>query len=122
MQRDARCYLWDALKAAGAVRTFLRGKTYEDFIEDDLVRSAVERQLEIIGEALSQLVKVDPQMASNVAELRRVIGFRNILVHGYAAIDYDTVWRLIEDKLPELQLNLTMLLRSADPSPDPSAC
>ena len=121
MRRDARCYLWDALKAAEAVQSFLRGRTYEAFVEDDLLRSAVERQLEIIGEALSRLAKVDPQIADNVAELRRIIAFRNILVHGYAAIDYDTVWRLIEDKLPELRSNLTMLLRAADPSQDPSA-
>jgi uncharacterized protein with HEPN domain len=66
----------------------------------------VERQLQIIGEALSQLARIDPRIAGNVAELRRIIAFRNILVHGYAAIDYDTVWRLIEDKLPELQVNL----------------
>jgi uncharacterized protein with HEPN domain len=121
MRRDARCYLWDALKAAEAVQSFLRGKTYEAFVEDDLLRSAVERQLEIIGEALSQLAKVDPQIADSVAELRRIIAFRNILVHGYAAIDYATVWRLVEGKLPELQSNLTMLLRAADPSQDPSA-
>jgi uncharacterized protein with HEPN domain len=121
MRRDARCYLWDALKAAEAVRSFLRGRTYEAFVEDDLLRSAVERQLEIIGEALSQLAKVDPQIADSVAELHRIIAFRNILVHGYAAIDYATVWRLVEDKLPELQSNLTMLLRAADTSQDPSA-
>jgi uncharacterized protein with HEPN domain len=120
MRRDARCYLWDALKAAEAVQSFLRGRTYEAFVEDDLLRSAVERQLEIIGEALSQLAKVDPQIADSVAELRRIVAFRNILVHGYAAIDYDTVWRLIEDKLPELQSNLTVLLRAADPSQDSS--
>jgi uncharacterized protein with HEPN domain len=121
MRRDARCYLWDALKAAEAVQSFLRGRTYEAFVEDDMLRSAVERQLEIIGEALSQLAKADPQIADNVAELPRIVAFRNILVHGYAAIDYGTVWRLIEDKLPELQSNLTMLLRAADPSQDPSA-
>ena len=121
MRRDTRSYLWDALKAAEAVQSFLRGRTYEAFVEDELLRSAVERQLEIIGEALSQLAKVDPQIADNVPKLRRIIAFRNILVHGYAAIDYDTVWRLIEDKLPELQSNLTMLLRAADPSRDPSA-
>jgi uncharacterized protein with HEPN domain len=121
MRRDSRCYLWDALKAAEAVQSFLRSGTYEAFVEDDLLRSAAERQLQIIGEALSQLAKVDPQIADNVPELRRIIAFRNILMHGYAAIDYDTVWRLIEDKLPELQSNLTMLLRAADPSRDPSA-
>src|SRR6516225_227687 len=121
MRRDSRCYLWDALKAAEAVQSFLRSGTYEAFVEDDLLRSAAERQLQIIGEALSQLAKVDPQIADNVPELRRIIAFRNILMHGYAAIDYDTVWRLIEDKLPELQSNLTMLLRAADPSQDRSA-
>jgi uncharacterized protein with HEPN domain len=81
------------------------------------VRSAVERQLQIIGEALSQLAKVDPQIASNVAELHRIIAFRNILVHGYAAVDYDTVWRLIEDKLPEPQANLSTLLGAPPEKP-----
>ena len=108
-------------EAAEPVQTFRRGKTCEAFVEDDLLRSAIERQLQIIGEALSQLARVDPQLAGNVAKLPRIIAFRNILVHGYAAIDYDTVWRLIEDKLPELQTNLRMLLRAADPSLDPSA-
>ncbi len=86
------------LRAAESVQAFLRGKTYEVFVEDDLVRSAVERQLQIIGEALSQLAWIDPRIARNVPELRRITAFRNILVHGYATIDYDydTVWRLIE--------------------------
>lgn len=122
MPRDPRCYLWDALKAAEAVETFLRGKTYDDFIEDDLVRSAVERQLEIVGEALSQLAKVDPQIAGGISELRRIIAFRNILAHGYAAIDYGALWQVIEEKLPELQRNLRMLLGAADTSPDAPLC
>jgi len=96
----------------------VRGKTREAFVEDDLLRSAVERQLQIIGEALSQLAKVDPQIASKVSELSRIIAFRNILVHGYAAIDYDTVWRLIEDKLPELLVNLRTILAAQGSPPD----
>ena len=86
------------------------------------MRSAVERQLQIIGQALSQLAKVDSQIASNAAEPRRIIAFRNILTHGYAAVDYDTVWRLIEDKLPELHTNLRTVLRASDPSQGSSAC
>jgi len=118
--RDPRCFLWDAWRAAERVQAFVHGKTYEAFIADDLVRSAVERQLQIIGEALSQLARVDPETASKLAELRRIIAFRNVLVHGYAAIDYATVWRLIEDRLPELQANLRALLTASDPSDPPA--
>ena len=90
-------------EGGGIGRDIPARKTYEAFIEDDLVRSAVERQLEIIGEALSQLAKVDPQIAGGISELRRIIAFRNILAHGYAAIDYGALWQVIEEKLPELQ-------------------
>lgn len=121
MRRDPRSYLWDALKAAEAAQAFARGKTYQAFVDDDLVRSAVERQLEIVGEALSQLAKIDPHLAGQVAELRRIIAFRNILVHGYAAIDYDTVWRLIQDKLPELRTTLQRMLDASDPPQEPPA-
>lgn len=110
MQRDARAYLWDAVQAAEAVQAFLRGQTYDSFIEDHMVRSAVERQLQIVGEALAQLAKIDAESAAKLPDLPRIIAFRNILVHGYAGIDYETVWRLIEEKLPELLANLTALL------------
>lgn len=121
MRRDARSYLWDALRAAEAAQAFVRDKSYEVFLEDALVRSAVERQLQIVGEALSQLAKSDAQLAGKVAELRRIIAFRNILVHGYAAVDYDTVWGLIRDKLPELQTNLKRLLGASDAAEEPPA-
>jgi uncharacterized protein with HEPN domain len=109
MRRDPRAYQWDAVKAAEAAQRFTLGKTYEAFVEHDLVRSAVERQLEIVGEALAQLAKVDLQTSAKVPDLRRIIAFRNILVHGYAGIDYTAVWRLIQDKLPELVANLKAL-------------
>ena len=50
-----------------------------------MARSAVERQFEIIGEALGQLARLDPAMAERITDFRRVIAFRNILVHGYGA-------------------------------------
>ena len=52
-------------------------------------------------------------------DLPRIIAFRNILVHGYAGIDYDTVWRLIPEKLPELLANLRALLAAQGSPPDP---
>ena len=91
MPRDARKYLWDAQSASRAITDFTEGKTYDDFAQDLLLRSAVERQFEIIGEALSQLAKSHPEIAAKVPDLPRIVAFRNILIHGYAAIDRATV-------------------------------
>ena len=68
-----------------------------------MLRSAVERQFEIIGEALNQLSKVDPEVASRIPELRRIVAFRNILIHGYATVDDALVWQALVDKLPGLR-------------------
>ena len=54
---------------------------------DDMLKSAVERQFGVIGEALARLAKTDPAVAEQVADHRRIIAFRNILVHGYATVD-----------------------------------
>ncbi len=113
MQRDPRKYLWDARDAADAILKFTRGKTWNDFETDLMLRSAVERQLEIIGEALSQLRKVDPALAGRVHEISRIIGFRNILVHGYAIVDQPTVWRIVQEYLPALRAAVDTLLREA---------
>ena len=74
-----------------------------------MLRSAVERQFEIIGEALNQLSKVDPEVASRIPELRRIVAFRNILIHGYATVDDALVWQALVDKLPGLQEALNKL-------------
>jgi len=110
MERDARAFLWDAHRAAQAIDDFTRGKSFDDFTRDLLLRSAVERQFEIIGEALSQLGKSHADIAAKVPDLRRIIAFRNILIHGYAAIDRETVWRVIQENLPELRTTLATLL------------
>jgi uncharacterized protein with HEPN domain len=66
MPRDPRAYLWDAREAAGHALEFVRGKSFEEFGRELLLRSAVERQLEVLGEALSQLAKVAPDLAQQV--------------------------------------------------------
>jgi len=121
MRRDPRAYLWDAVNAAEAVHRFTLGRTYESFIENEMVRSAVERQLEIVGEALAQLARANPQISAQLPDLRRIVAFRNILAHGYAGIDYETVWRLIQEKLPELLANLKTLLAAEGDPPGPAA-
>jgi uncharacterized protein with HEPN domain len=110
MQRDPAAYLWDAQRAAKAIASFAHDKSLEDVARDLLLRSAIERQLEIIGEALSQLAKNYPEVAAKVPDLRPIIAFRNILVHGYAAIRLETVWLVVQEKLPDLQSTLAAIL------------
>ena len=115
MRRDPRAYLWDALQAAGLLEEFSHGKSFADYTADALLRSGVERQFEIIGEALNQLSKVAPDLASSIAELPRIVAFRNILIHGYAIVDDALVWQLLTDKLPALRDVLQTLLDKAGP-------
>lgn len=112
MERDPRKYLWDAREAADAVIRFTRGKKFDDYVSDDLLRSAVERQLQNIGEALAQLGRVDAAVAEHIPECRNIIAFRNILVHGYAIVDHARVWRIIEEDLASLHAALEDLLAS----------
>ena len=80
MHADARKLLWDAQRAVERVMRFTSGKTFDDYRKDELLRSAVERQLEIVGEALSQLRRVDEATAAGISELPRIVGFRNVVV------------------------------------------
>jgi uncharacterized protein with HEPN domain len=89
---------------------FSAGKSFDDYESDEMLRSAVERQLEIIGEALNQLSKTSPELASRVPELPRIVAFRNILIHSYALIDDAIVWQVLTEKLPALEKALRELL------------
>jgi len=110
MQLESKKYLFDTKQAAGLLADFTRGKSFADFQGDPMLRSAVERQFEIIGEALTKLAKVDQETATLVSEHRRIIAFRNILIHGYAQIDDRLVWGVLDSKLPTLSQEVKKLL------------
>ena len=110
MERDPRAYLWDVREAAGAILEFSAGKTFEDYASDRMLRSAVERQFEIVGEALNQLCKIEPQWADRIPDVPQIVAFRNLLIHGYASVNDLTVWRTIQDSLPSLYITVTELL------------
>jgi len=82
---------------------FAPGKSFENYLADEMLRSAVERQFGIIGEALAQLAKNDPQVAAAIPDHAKIIGFRNILIHGYATVDDRIVWGVIENHLAPLR-------------------
>jgi len=110
LQRDALTYLYDIQQAASLVAQFADGRNFDEYLADIMLRSAIERQFEIIGEAMSQLAKLDAALARRISEHQRIIGFRNILVHAYASIDNGLVWEAIQTKLPILRREIDELL------------
>ena len=110
MQPDARKYLFDIQQAAELIARFTADRGFDDYLADPMLRSAVERQFEIIGEAMTQLSKLDATLAARISEHRRIITFRNILIHGYAQVDNRLVWDVVETKLSVLRQEVDDLL------------
>ena len=110
MQLEARKYFYDVQQAAARIAEFTAGKQFEDYRGDAMLRAAVERQFEIIGEALGQLARLDERLIERISEHRRIIAFRNILIHGYADVDDRLVWDVVQGKLPVLRREVEALL------------
>lgn len=101
MPKDDRVYLWDMLTAARAVVKFTQGRTLADYESDLMLRSAVERQIEIIGEAARRISK-EFQEAHSEIPWRPMQAQRHVLAHDYGEIKHDRVWRVAETHVPEL--------------------
>ena len=111
MNADAAKLLWDAQRAAHRIERYTSSKSFLDYDADDFLRSAVERQFEIIGEALGSLRRRDPVTAALIVELPRIVAFRNLLIHGYATVDHQIVWGVIEADLSGLLQTIDGLLK-----------
>lgn len=114
MQRDPQSFLWDVQEAGHAIQHFVAGLDADGYASSELVRAAVERKFAVIGEALNQLSKSDPTVAARIPHVGEIVAFRNLLIHGYAAVNHKTVWNTIEDSLPELLAAVQGLL-AGDP-------
>ena len=106
--------LEDIRDASSFVLASTSDRTFEQFEQDRLLRQAVERNFEIIGEALNRIVRSDPETAVRIGDMQRIISFRNILIHGYDIIDYEIVWLVIRDNLPELLARVESLLKEVE--------
>jgi len=116
ISNQAATFLWEARRAAERITRFKTGRSYDDYLDDDMLRAAVERQFEIIGEAFVGLRRADPALAAQLPDLPQIIAFRNVLIHGYATINHRIVWDAVNDDLPRLVAALTQLLGT---TPDP---
>ncbi len=111
MQSETLKLLHDMRAAATDVNGFVAGRAFDDFLADKQLRMAVERGFEIVGEALSQLCKIDAETAQKISDWRAIIGFRNVLIHGYAQVDHSKTWDIVQTELPVLCQELDMMLQ-----------
>jgi len=107
--RPERLYLLDILEAAEAIARFLSGVTPEQFMNDELRQSAVLQKLIVIGEAAARLPKDFTEKHPEV-EWRDIVGFRNIAVHEYFAVDWRIVWVTATQDVPALWGKVARLL------------
>jgi len=102
MNDEIRKNLVDILQAAEEIEGFVRGMDFSAYQRSPVTQRAVERDFEIIGEALNRIKKIDDKAIERISEHQRIIGFRNILIHGYDVIDALIVWNAVENHLPIL--------------------
>ena len=102
MNDETRKNLVDIIQAAEEIQEFVRGMDFKAFQSQTVTKRAVERDFEIIGEALNRIRNTDSELLEKVSEHHRIIGFRNILIHGYDIIDEAIVWQAVTKHLPTL--------------------
>jgi uncharacterized protein with HEPN domain len=110
MKDEIQKNLIDILQAAEEIQNFTRNLDFKSYQESPVTQRAVERDFEIIGEALSRIRKIDEDFIDNISEHHRIIGFRNILIHGYDIVHGMIVWNAVTDHLPILINEIQKLL------------
>ena len=112
LPHETKKYFFDIAEACDLIAQFIAGKTLADYQKDPLLRSGVERQFEIIGEALNQAIQHDPSIEELISNSSRIISFRNRLIHGYATISDKVVWGILETNLSVLTQEVKDLLET----------
>jgi uncharacterized protein with HEPN domain len=110
MQLEVKKLLEDVRQACEKISVFTKGKTFTDYQQNHLLQSGVERQFEIIGEAVNRLIKIAPDVAGQISHHKRIISFRNILIHGYDVVEDTVVWAVVVKDLPLLHGQVVKLM------------
>jgi len=110
MDIEIRNHLWDIRDAAKLILDSTAEVSFDQYDADEMIRSAVERQFEIIGEATRRLSHDDQSVAEKITGYQTIIGLRNRIIHEYDNIDNQTLWGIIQNNLPTLLNEATTLL------------
>lgn len=102
--------LYDVKAAIDEIDSFFsnRGKRFEEYKKDLILKRAVERELEIIGEAINRILKSDPSFPLKNA--KKIIGLRNLIIHGYDSVSDENIWGILFNHLPKLKEEINRLI------------
>jgi uncharacterized protein with HEPN domain len=110
MQRDERAYLNDVIEACEAIEHALADQDLTAYRSNRLIRSAVEREFIIVGEAMAALSRLSPRLFEQITHARRIVDFRNQLAHQYSDVDDTIVWLIAQYDAPVLRAECAALL------------
>lgn len=110
MDLEIKKYLFDIQESIDSIEKYLGdNRDFKVYVADKMLRRAVEREFEIIGEAMSRIEKLDLTM--NISSKRQIISMRNRVIHGYDKIDNEIIWGTIVRHLPTLKIEIQDLLK-----------
>ena len=115
-------YLFDILTAINEIESFLAGKPilFKDFCNNIMLHRAIERNIEIIGEASNRILKLEPDFP--ISDARQAVDARNFVTHNYDKIDDSILWAIVINDLPKLKEEVAALLSVEDDRGNSSAC
>ncbi len=119
MSPEDRCaaHLWDMLQAAKKITAFTEGVAYEEYLDNEMMRDAVERNLGTIGEAARRLSEAFREAHQDIL-WRKIIDLRNVVVHQYDNLDQEEIWVLVTERVPELIKQLEPLVPTPPADPE----
>ncbi len=110
MDHDPKAYLHDIKKAGEDIVEFTENLTFAQYENNKIVKAAVERKFLVIGEAMVRIRREYPELLSGISNREQIIGFRNVLVHGYDIVEDNIVWSAIMDGIPILLREIDVMM------------
>ena len=110
MQREAKTFLSEIQQSCLQLAIITAGKTLDDYANDRTMRGAVAWEFTMIGENMGKLLKIAPEIGTSIPEARKIVDFRNVLVHGYSGVAHDAVWDALTRQVPQLLHEVNALL------------
>jgi uncharacterized protein with HEPN domain len=110
MDSEIKTWLYDVLQSISKIESYFsdRPKKFDDYIKDIRTKRAVERNIEIIGEAINRILKKD--YTFKIENAQKIIGTRNRIAHGYDEISDDLIWSIVINHLPKLKVEIQSLI------------